>query len=160
VEQGHYENPMAEIALALAMGFFAIMVLAVVSMTAGHAQAVRDKEEAVRFVAAILQPAAAASESAANRSAPELDQLVIFHQGRFLDAELRPLDPALLSSSGASSGATPGTAGSKGAPIVLAIAPDLSLAEAMDARAGIDRDDVVVATLDRRWLQALQRSAP
>jgi len=83
--------------------------------------------------------------------------LVIFHQGRFLDAELRPLDPALLSSPGASSGAT---AGSKGAPIVLAIAPDLSLAEAMDARAGIDRDDVVVATLDRRWLQALQRSAP
>ena len=150
MEQGHYENPMAEIALALAMGFFAIMVLAVVSMTAGHAQAAREKEEAVRFVAAVLQPPAEASAAAATRKAPELDALVIFYEGRFLDTELRPLDPAALSApaSGAPS------------PIVLAIPPTLSLAEAMDARAGIDRDDVVVATLDRRWLQALERSAP
>jgi hypothetical protein len=139
---------MAEIALALAMGFFAIMVLAVVSMTAGHAQAALEKEEAVRFVAAVLQPAAEDSQAAATRSVPELDELVIFYQGRFLDAELHPLDPALLSS------------GQGGSPIVLAIPPTLSLAEAMDARAAIARDDVVVATLDRRWLQALERSAP
>jgi hypothetical protein len=152
VEQGHYENPMAEIALALAMGFFAIMVLAIVSMTAGHAQAALDKEESLRFVAAVLQPAAGESRSAATRTAPELDELIIFYQGRFLDSELRPVDPAALSS---------GLAGARpGAPIVLAIPPDISLAAAMDARAGIDREDVVVATLDQRWLQALERSAP
>jgi len=152
VEQGHYENPMAEIALALAMGFFAIMVLAVVSMTAGHAQAALDKEESLRFVAAVLQPAAGESQPAATRMAPELDELVIFYQGRFLDSELRPVDPAALSSASAG--------GRTGAPIVLAIPPDLSLAAAMNARAGIDREDVVVATLDQRWLQALERSAP
>jgi len=156
VEQGHYENPMAEIALALAMGFFAIMVLAIVSMTAGHAQAlqdaVQDKEEELRFVAAVLQPAAGESSSAATLRAPKLDELVIFYQGRFLDAELRPIDPAGLSA--------PAVGGRDRAPIVLAIPPDLSLVVAMDARAGIDRDDVVVATLDHRWLQALERRAP
>ena len=152
MDQGHYENPMAEIALALAMGFFAIMVLAVVSMTAGHAQANLEKEEAVRFIAAVLQPAARDGQPAAIRTAPELDELVIFYQGRFLDSELRPLDPAALSA------AKPGAADRS--PIVLAIPPTLPLAEAMDARAGIDRDDVVVATLDRRWLQALERSSP
>jgi hypothetical protein len=152
VEQGHYENPMAEIALALAMGFFAIMVLAVVSMTAGHAQATLEKEESLRFVAAVLQPPAGESPQAATRAAPELDELVIFYQGRFLDAELRPLDPTSLSA--------PGAGGREGFPIVLAIPPTLSLAEAMNARAGIDRDDVVVATLDRQWLRALERSAP
>jgi hypothetical protein len=68
---------------------------------------------------------------------------VIFHEGRFFDAELQDLDPRTLIAS------HPVT------PIVLAIDPLLSLARAMEARARIDRDDVVVATLDARWLEAL-----
>ena len=48
---GSQGNAMTEIALALAMGFFSLMVLALVSMGAGRAQE-------ASAVAAILQPAA------------------------------------------------------------------------------------------------------
>ena len=147
MDQGHYENPMAEIALALAMGFFAIMVLTMVSMGAGGPGQAAEASEDARIVAAALRPASDGSPQAASIDVPARDELVIYHEGRFLDGSLEPVDPADLA------------ARRDGSPIVLAIHPQLSLSEAMDARAGIDRDDVVVATLDDRWIEALKGSA-
>ena len=146
VDQGHYQDPMAEIALALAMGFFAIMVLTMVSMGSGGPGVTAEASEDARIVAAALRPASDASPQTASISVPERDELVIYYEGRYLDASLQTLEPAGLASRAETS------------PIVLAIHPELSLIEAMDARAKIDREDVVVATLDERWLQALQGS--
>lgn len=144
MDQGHYENPMAEIALALAMGFFAIMVLTMVSMGAGSPADADAVDPVDRIVAAALRPAVERSAAAATIDTPERDALVIYHDGRFLDARLEELDPRSLRDTQLDT------------PIVLAIAPTLSLARAMEARSSIDREDVVVATLDARWLEALE----
>lgn len=145
----HQQDPMAEIALALAMGFFSVMVLALVSMGAGEVLEgeVATAQEAPRIEAMILRPAPA-SPSATTRPPPARERLVVYHAGRLLDAELRPLDPRTLLEGEAAK-----------APLVLAIAPDLPLAEVMDARRRIERDDVVIAALDDRWLEALKRNS-
>ena len=75
MDGGAQDSVMAEIALALAMGFFSVMVLTMVSMGAGEGQ-----------VAPTATP----------------DRLTLTtpggsgEGGRFFDAELRPVDPARL----------------------------------------------------------------
>ena len=130
-----FSNAMTEIALALAMAFFSIMVLAMVSMSIpreGAASA--DASEA----ALDLTPAATANDQTATLvSAPFL---VIFHEGRFLGEDLRALDIQSL----------PQTR------LVLAIAPDTEMAAAMRIRERIARPDLTVTTLDDRWITALK----
>ena len=73
------------------------------------------------------------------------DVIVIYSDGRFLDTDLRPLDPASISGAGR---------------VVLAFVPDVPLAEAMVARAAISATNLVVSTLDERWLEALAELNP
>ena len=124
---------MAEIALALAMGFFSIMVLTMVSMGAGS----HDTETAV---GAILVPA---SEESAERGAlkpnPE-DVVVIYSDGRFFDSQLQAIDPQAITGPGR---------------VILAFKPDVPMAEAMSARSAIGIADLIVSTLDERWLAAV-----
>jgi len=77
-------NPLAEVALALAMGFFSIMVLAMVSMAAEHGTktAVLDASQG-----AVKVELAAPTGNA--RTATIGDQrIVIFHRGEYLNPDL------------------------------------------------------------------------
>ena len=124
-------NPMAEIALALAMGFFSIMVLTLISMGAAP-------QSGKAVASAILAP------STADRNATELDAedtVIVYHDGRFLDTQLKPVDPAAVKPSGR---------------LILAIDPDLPLGEAMTARARFADRDLVVSTLNGDWLRVLK----
>lgn len=123
------QDPMTEIALALAMGFFSVMVLSVVSLTAEPAA------DAMRLAA-----------DSANRARNDEGRLVIYYGGRFLDDRLQPVDTATLASS--TSGDT---------PIVLGTSPLLSIGEAMDARSRIDHERVVVTRLSPEWMERLTR---
>lgn len=122
---------MTEIALALAMGFFSIMVLTIISMGAAP-----QKGQAV--AAAMLAPSSSA-ESAVSLETE--DTIVIYYQGRFLDTQMKPVDPATVKASGR---------------LILAIDPGLPLGEAMTAREQIASDRLVVSTLNSEWLRALQ----
>ena len=73
------------------------------------------------------------------------ETLVIHYRGQFLDAQLAPVDPRTLSAIG---------------PIVLAIDPALPVAEAVAIREQIPTTDLVVTTLDARWLEALEEVSP
>ncbi len=124
---------MTEIALALAMGFFSIMILTMVSMGAGSHQT----ETAV---GAILVPA---TQEAAERGALKPDSedvIVIYADGGFLDSQLQPIDPEAITGPGR---------------IILAFKPDVPMAEAMAARTAIGAADLIVSTLDERWLAAV-----
>ena len=77
----HYSNAMTEIALALAMGFFSVMVLAMVSMGAGF-QTASDTTAATLTVQAAAPGGTAASPD---------DTLVVHFQGRFLNAAMKPI---------------------------------------------------------------------
>jgi len=127
---------MTEIALALAMGFFSIMVLTLISM--GIDGRASQPTQAVQ-----LTPAESADERT-GATAPRPDDLIVLYDGRrFLDTSLKPVDPAALS------------AGNAGTRIVLAVDPSLPLAEAMAARSRITARNTVVSTLDDAWRAAL-----
>lgn len=132
------DTAMTEIALALAMAFFAILVLALVSMGG------RGPEAAALVTAALAPPADPARADAAQPLAAE-DLLLVRHAGIFYDADLTPLDEAALAARMA------GTAGR----IVLAIDPAAPLSEAMDARATLGGSDAVVTVLTPDWIARL-----
>ncbi|WP_420548279.1 hypothetical protein [Curvivirga sp.] len=138
------DNAMTEIALALAMGFFAIMILTLVSMGAGTAEVSQAKHESNPFVAAALAPAKPdqSENSSAISTVQQKDQLVIYYQGEFIDAEMRPIMITQISFDEQSR-------------VILALDPELPMAEAMNIRSKIPTEKLVISALDQRWLTRL-----
>lgn len=131
MDDGPAGHAMTEIALALAMSFFCLLVLTLVSLGTPGA----GPSPARRIEALAAAPATAAAEEMASS-----DRLVVFHGGRFLDGGGRPLDPATVA--GASR-------------VVLAVDPGLPMAEVLAARRRVAGADLVVTALDAGWLAAL-----
>ena len=128
-------NPLAEVALALAMGFFSIMVLAMVSMAADGAHQDPGQQ------AAKLQ---LARSDGGGEAVTIIDQrIVIFHRGTYLNADLTPFDPRVVSGKPAKS-------------IVLAIDPETTLTASMAARAGLAGRDVTMTVLNQSWMNRLR----
>jgi hypothetical protein len=90
VDESAYGNAMTEIALALAMAFFSIMVLAMISM------GVPASEAAKPTTATALAESRTEDAPAARLSPEREDVLVVFHDGRFWDRDLNPVDPAAV----------------------------------------------------------------
>lgn len=128
-----YGNAMTEIALALAMAFFSIMVLTMVSMSAAPSGSVERGEAAVLELAKNA-PAARPADGAGD------PRIVIFWRGAFLDRNLNPVAPSV---------------GGPEDRVILALPPNLPVNEALSVRARFGAGDVVVSTLDRRWLDRL-----
>ncbi|NVK19544.1 MAG: hypothetical protein HWE30_12670 [Methylocystaceae bacterium] len=138
-------NAMAEIALALAMGFFSIMVLTMVSMGSGMvSQAAQSsiKEDPINIAKTAEQSKRAPKEGEASAVAPE--NLVIFYHGHYLDNQLQPVDPSDLMGRD---------------KVVLAVSPDLSMSKTMQARKTLAVQDITVVVLNEKWLMALKEAA-
>ena len=124
---------MTEIALAMAMGFFSVMVLTMMSMGVGLGT--------TRAMDTVILAPPAPQSSAAADTVKKDDLLVIYDGQRYLSRTLRPLDRAAIVGA---------------ARVILAVPPDLSMAAAMKARQGLKAKNLVVTTLDRRWRRALK----
>ncbi len=133
--ESYYSNAMVEIALALAMAFFSIMVLTMVSMGAGFQEA--PPMPPMAFEAITVAPAASPS----SESLKSDTMVIIYHQGRFFDAELAPVNPNRITGRNR---------------VVLAIAPSLSMTEAIALRERIAAKDVIITTLSEDWLRTLK----
>lgn len=133
MNDGTQGNAMTEIALAMAMGFFSVMVLTMMSMGVGLGQK-SSMESAV-----LAPPASTASASA--DTVKDDDVLVIFDRGRYLGRDLKPLAAGKLD---------------KAHRVILAVPAELSMADAMKARRGLKSANLVVTTLDARWRDALK----
>jgi hypothetical protein len=142
---GPESNAMAEVALALAMGFFSIMVLAMVSMGAGGSTETAQTVRLPDGVAMAAPPKASEAKSAPtdNSAAVAPGDLLIYHDGRYLDATLSPIDIA--------------TWAPKGGRPVLAVVPDLSMTEALKARTRLSGVNPTVTVLDEAWLARLNK---
>ena len=133
--ESYYSNAMVEIALALAMAFFSIMVLTMVSMGTGFQEA--PAAPPVVFEAITVAPAASPSSESLESDAV----VIVHHQGRFYDAELTPVDPSTITGQ---------------RRVVLAIAPSISMTEAIALRERIAARDVIITTLSEDWLHTLK----
>ncbi len=134
VEDTGYGNAMTEIALALAMAFFSIMVLTMISMGVGEGKT-------DPAVGAVMAPAQTDTAPAAQVSQEKDDRIVIYFAGRYMDKDLAALDPASLHTN---------------SRVILALDPALPVGEALAARGGINVENLVVSVLDERWLNRLK----
>lgn len=129
---GAEDGAMTEVALALAMGFFSILVLTLVSMGGGESPSY----QAVHLVQT--------SSERTSSVLPEIDDVIVIFDGeRYLDTDLNPLDPASVTTDGEQR-------------IVLAIDPSVRLADVMAARSRIAVSNLVIANLDDRWRTAIE----
>ena len=139
LRDGSQNNAMAECALALAMAFFSIMVLTMVSMGAGvEADRTGTPPTGERIS---IRPSTPSVAPPADRKAGNQGMIVIHYRGRLYDTRLAPLAPGTIPAEG---------------PAILAIDPALSVAEAIAVRRRITNSDLTVTTLDGRWLEALK----
>ena len=141
---GIQNNAMAEVALALAMGFFSIMVLAMVSMGATPDGSVDTHGSAISSGINV----ATTQKSDADKTLPvrqaKPGSLIIYFGGQFLDAQLSKVDPKTLA---------------LGDDPVLAVAPDLPLKEVLDIRSQLSESDITVTILDGNWIKAIKEKA-
>ena len=126
-------NAMTEIALALAMAFFSIMVLTMISMGVA-----RNKTPSV--AGAMLAPAADDARAATVKPKTD-DVIIVYHGGRFYSRDLKAVDPSSINTSGR---------------VLLALSPALPMSEAISVRARINVRNLIVSTLDSRWLKTLE----
>ena len=137
----HYGNAMTEIALALAMAFFSIMVLAMVSMGAGASKSVVESNIAPH-IAAKLAPAKPDTPEPAQLKGQSTDTLLIYSGGQFYDRDLKSIDPEKLSPPGR---------------VVLALDPALAMGEALAVRAKVKTNNLIITMLDQQWTVSLKR---
>ena len=134
MDNSHAESAMTEVALALAMVFFCMMVLAMVSMGGGAPAGQSDRPV---VETAILVPAGADRATASELASDQT--LVVYHGGRYLTAGLEPFDPAAAA----------------GGRIVLAVDPGLPMQEALKAQAGLTGSEIRLTPLNSAWLDRL-----
>lgn len=138
-------NAMAEIALALAMGFFSIMVLTMVSMGSGmvsSAQATKSAiEETPIQIAKTAAQNSAAQQEAGSQTRVKPEDLIVFYNGRYLDHTLKAVSATSLDGRD---------------QVVLAVSPELSMSQTMSARNELTVPDITVVMLDQNWLTRLK----
>ena len=140
---GSHNNAMAECALALAMAFFSIMVLTMVSMGASvetNRSGTPPSGERISIRPSTPSDAPQANHKADHKAGNQ-GTIVIHYRGRLYDASLAPLAPDAIPAEG---------------PAILAIDPALSMGEAIAVRQRIANPDLTVTTLDGHWLEALK----
>ena len=134
--ESSYGNAMTEIALALAMAFFSIMVLTMVAMSATPEKISNGQAQPT------INLANSNTNNNQNAAAPTKRKLVVFWNGQFMDQQLNLLELSSLKSS---------------KKIVLAMPPNLPMTEALAARARLEGANIVVSVLDKRWLERLAK---
>ena len=139
---GSSGNVMTEVALALAMAFFSLMVLTMVSMGTPQANPSQKTESATTQPK--MKVAMASDAKQKPEKGPAKTTLIVFWKGAFLDRNLQELDLTTQNYKGR---------------VILALPPDLPMAEALDARAKIKAGNLMVSALNDRWLDRLSQSA-
>ena len=134
-------NALAEVALALAMGFFSIMVLAMVSMGAGVSVSDTATASMKPGVEISLADASSQQNSQASTETASGPSILIHYRGRFFNAALEAISPDTWTPEGQG---------------VLAIEPTLPIANVMALRERLKGVNILVTTLDENWLSALQ----
>ena len=134
MNSGDQGNAMTEIALAMAMGFFSVMVLTTLSMGIGDGKT-------KRISTAILAESVIATEQGNADRLSDDDILVIYDGRRFFDRRLAPVAPSAIAA---------------GRRIVLAVDPALPIERALKARNEFTGKRVILTSLTADWRQALK----
>jgi len=127
---------MTEVALSLAMAFFALMILAMVSMSVKPTV-----ESKSAIVTAELTTATDEKESqSASTPLKNDDVFIIFYQGTYFDTSLMPLSIDALP---------------QAKRTILALSPQLPLDEVLKVKSKISAPNLLITELNEAWLERL-----
>ena len=138
-------NALVEIALALAMAFFSIMVLAMVSM--GVSDNVHNKNKIVeKYIQSSFKLRASSSNDKPSHNVPTSDpiarkNLIIYFQNKFFNADLKVISEHQFAKDNIK---------------VVAVDPSIPTAEALKIRKMFGSNPVVVTLLNKVWLERLK----
>ena len=140
--ESHADNQaMVEVSLGLAMAFFALMILAVVSMNVEPAADPCLLNDSVLVAVEQSKPAHPKPADKAKSSEHKKDHvIVVFYQGRYFDVQLQPVNPGAVD---------------LGQQYLLALPPNLPLAQVLAARAAISAPNLRITELTPAWLVLL-----
>ena len=145
MSNGIQTNAMAEIALALAMGFFSIMVLAMVSMAAGS-DTRKPLVKIAKFDKGVNVASAQKLKNSKNKfekpSKMEIENFLIFFNGEFLNAKLNNVDPAEFAKNKDR--------------IILAVSNRSNFLDVTAARQKVLAHNVIVIPLNQQWSNVLK----
>ena len=142
-QESNQTKAMVEVALALAMGFFSIMVLAMVSMSTGTGA----KDVLSNFV----KPLKVESQNntkmkndhnVANKIQVKNTNLIIWFENQFFDSNLEKINPGSWMKN-------------KHAP-VLAVAPNTDLKHLLNIKEKLGSDNTTITSLNDDWLKRLK----
>lgn len=134
---GGQDNAMTEVALALAMGFFSLMVLTLVSMGSGTIESSKATDFSSIVLAEQTKSQSGGSESS------EDDVFFFYWNGGFYNRDGDLVDPVTID--------VP-----PGGRVVLVVDPNSSLTAVMRARALIAGGNVIVAEMNEAWMAAMR----
>lgn len=136
------ESAMTEVALALAMGFFSLMVLTLISMgvEAKNPDGVENKSARILDLVADK-----ASTSAASSKPTETDIILFFDGQNYRNSDLTTADPNSVVNQ----------ANASGSRVILAVDPDISFEAALLAREKLAVVNVVVSPYSAEWQKTL-----
>ena len=133
------ETAMTEIALAMAMGFFSLMILAIVSV---GVPAKSDKADKTTALIAKFTISQSKNKSPIGKKVTKQDVFIIFDGEAFLDQNLKTINPESIETN---------------RRIILGLEPDFSVHRALLVQSKLKDRDVVLAALNDQWLKALDR---
>ena len=122
------ENPLTEVALALSMAFFSLMVLMLFAITNA--------------------PQSAAAQSAHIKRATSAEKTdakpayLVFYKGNYYDEKLQPASP---------------DSPAIDRPLLLAVVPELNVGAMMQAMRTLSHPEPEVVTLTQDWIDALEK---
>lgn len=149
---------LTEVALALAMVFFAIMVLALVSVSVPEATSASVQGQpvlialgdAVQSKSELHQESASdALDGAGNADLQPPMRWIFYYKGQFFDAQLNRIDPHRVNEVSSAGVSLP-------RQIALAVPRDLSVQQLMAVKQNISSPDISIALLDERWIARLE----
>ena len=141
-------NALVEIALALAMVFFTIMVLAMVSMSVSSEHVKIDNRTHGKHIAGMdVHPSSPSSDTPSDADGVNhisADEIIIYFAGKFFDADLRQI---------------PETEIQRKSPKFLAVDPKIPTEEAVNIRKKFISKSLAVTLLNEEWLKILKEKS-
>ncbi|MGQ8365697.1 hypothetical protein [Glaciecola sp. 1036] len=137
-------NAMTEVALGLSMAFFSLMIVALVSVSLPQSSSLESENLAPKINANRLQLEAQNQELTSD-TAQERAFFLFYYEGTFYNQALEPTIPAQISTE---------------SPIVLAIAPNVNIEEALALQKVFGQKSIQITSMNQDWLTAVgSRSA-
>ena len=126
---------LTEVALALSMAFFALLILALISMgvpAKSQDKAQLDKTKTIDVI----------QDNEAKPTQKSSVKYVIFYQGHFYDTELKRIKP---------------NKGNSQDKLILAIESNLPISKVITLKTQINSSNLSITTLNEQWLSRLEK---